>query len=203
MSISDRKAREKEQRRDSILEAAGQVFGRDGYNSTTLESVADEAEISKATIYLYFKNKEDLFFTVIEEKFLDHIDSMRSVLAEAKSLEDTIQRMVNFDIRYVQEHHTYFLLMMHEHSKVSSPLHRKLRQQLIKRGVERIELLVSSLNDHFDTQRKPSIAELKSMALVIIGSVNAHVMQWMIDKKSIDLDQAKSTIAQIVMKGIT
>lgn len=110
MSISDRKAREKEQRRDSILEAAGQVFGRDGYNSTTLESVADEAEISKATIYLYFKNKEDLFFTVIEEKFLDHIDSMRSVLAEAKSLEDTIQRMVNFDIRYVQEHHTYFFI---------------------------------------------------------------------------------------------
>lgn len=49
------------QRPDEILDAALCVFTRRGLHQTTLEEVAKEAGISKGTIYLYFKNKEELF----------------------------------------------------------------------------------------------------------------------------------------------
>ena len=53
--------RRPDQRPDEILDAALQVFARRGLHKTKLEEVAKEAGISKGTIYLYFKNKEELF----------------------------------------------------------------------------------------------------------------------------------------------
>ncbi len=61
MSTSSRKEREKERRREQILEAAEQVFRRKGYQGTTMGEVAQEAELSKGTLYLYFGSKFALF----------------------------------------------------------------------------------------------------------------------------------------------
>ena len=53
---------DRERRRQAILQAARQVFARKGYEPATLEAVAREAGLAKGTLYLYFKNKEDLYF---------------------------------------------------------------------------------------------------------------------------------------------
>jgi AcrR family transcriptional regulator len=63
--IRNRKIREKSQRINSILEAAKRVFFTKGYAKTTMDEIALEAEISKPTIYQYFKSKDDLFFTLM------------------------------------------------------------------------------------------------------------------------------------------
>ncbi len=60
MGIHERKQREKEQRRKQILEAAKKVFSAKGFNRATMEEIAGEAELSPGTLYLYFKNKEEL-----------------------------------------------------------------------------------------------------------------------------------------------
>ncbi len=61
MSATNRKEREKERKRVQILEAAEEVFRRKGYQGTTMEEVAEEAEFSKGTLYLYFGSKFALF----------------------------------------------------------------------------------------------------------------------------------------------
>ncbi len=53
---------DREARRQAILQAARQVFARKGFEPATLEAVAREAGLAKGTLYLYFKNKEDLYF---------------------------------------------------------------------------------------------------------------------------------------------
>jgi len=60
-----RRDREKAQRMQSILEAAKKVFSAKGYLKTTMDEIAMEAEVTKPTIYLYFKAKDDLFFTLM------------------------------------------------------------------------------------------------------------------------------------------
>ncbi|MDD2227780.1 MAG: TetR/AcrR family transcriptional regulator [Candidatus Cloacimonetes bacterium] len=65
MGIRERRQREKEQRRDDIIEAASQVFFKKGLADATMDEIATQAELSKATLYLYFKNKEELFLTVL------------------------------------------------------------------------------------------------------------------------------------------
>ena len=65
MSIADRKEREKEQRRNDILAAAEKLFFSRGYDNVSMDDIAREVELNKATLYLYFKNKEALFFTIV------------------------------------------------------------------------------------------------------------------------------------------
>jgi AcrR family transcriptional regulator len=61
MGIQERKEREKERRRQQILVAAKRVFSEKGYTRATMEDIANAAELSPGTLYLYFKNKEELF----------------------------------------------------------------------------------------------------------------------------------------------
>ncbi len=66
MGIAERKQREKEARIRQIQNSAASIFYKKGYGDTTMDEIAQAAEISKATIYLYFKSKEDLYFGIIE-----------------------------------------------------------------------------------------------------------------------------------------
>lgn len=61
MGIQERKEREKERRRQQIMVAAKRVFSDKGFNRATMEDIAQEAELSPGTLYLYFKNKEELY----------------------------------------------------------------------------------------------------------------------------------------------
>ncbi|MEJ2154890.1 MAG: TetR/AcrR family transcriptional regulator [Desulfobacteraceae bacterium] len=61
MGIQERKEREKERRRQQIIVAAKRVFSDKGFNKATMEDIAKEAELSPGTLYLYFKNKEELY----------------------------------------------------------------------------------------------------------------------------------------------
>ena len=65
MSIAERKEREKEQRRSDILAAAEKLFFARGYDGVTMDDIAKAVELNKATLYLYFKDKESLYFTVV------------------------------------------------------------------------------------------------------------------------------------------
>ena len=61
MGIQERKQRERERRRQQIMVAAKKVFTTKGFNKTTMEDIAKEAELSPGTLYLYFKNKDELY----------------------------------------------------------------------------------------------------------------------------------------------
>jgi AcrR family transcriptional regulator len=61
MGIQERKEREKERRRQQIIVAAKRVFSDKGFSKATMEDIAKEAELSPGTLYLYFKNKEELY----------------------------------------------------------------------------------------------------------------------------------------------
>lgn len=61
MGIKERKDRERERRRQQILVAAKRVFSEKGFHKATMEDIAREAELSPGTLYLYFKNKDELF----------------------------------------------------------------------------------------------------------------------------------------------
>jgi TetR/AcrR family transcriptional regulator len=78
MGISDRRQREKEQRKTEIIDAAERLFFSRGYEDVSMEEIAGEVELNKATLYLYFENKETLFATIVlhgvwilQEKFTE------------------------------------------------------------------------------------------------------------------------------------
>jgi len=80
-----RRDREKSQRIQSILEAAKKIFASKGYLKTTMDEIALAAEVTKPTIYLYFKAKDDLFFTLM----LPLIDDVRGQLQKVEKRLET------------------------------------------------------------------------------------------------------------------
>jgi TetR/AcrR family transcriptional regulator len=64
MGIAERKEREKQQRREEIIQAAELVFFSKGFEQSTMDDIAGKAELSKGTLYLYFKSKEELHMAV-------------------------------------------------------------------------------------------------------------------------------------------
>jgi AcrR family transcriptional regulator len=69
MGIEDRKQREREQMRRLILDAAKDIFLEKGYNQTSIRNIADKIEYSPGTIYLYFKEKDEIFYALHNEAF--------------------------------------------------------------------------------------------------------------------------------------
>lgn len=62
--LKQRRAEEKEQRREAIIDAAEQVFASAGFDAATMEDVARAARVSRALVYLYFRNKSELNFAI-------------------------------------------------------------------------------------------------------------------------------------------
>ncbi len=108
MGIQERKQREKERRRQQIMVAAKRVFVKKGYGRATMESIAKEAELSAGTLYLYFRNKSELWATLSvrllqyllirldhlhAQKDLDHrgkISQIKAVLLDAYEFDPMI-----------------------------------------------------------------------------------------------------------------
>jgi AcrR family transcriptional regulator len=63
-------SRTRQARRDHLLDTARSLFLRDGYNATTMEGLALAAGVSKATLYKYFPDKDELFITLVRERRL-------------------------------------------------------------------------------------------------------------------------------------
>jgi AcrR family transcriptional regulator len=78
MGIQERREREKLGRRNAIIEAARKLFLEKGIEHATMKEIAREAGLSKAALYLYFQNKEELTFELLHislTKIRELIDS--------------------------------------------------------------------------------------------------------------------------------
>ena len=93
MGIQERKRRERKRRRRQIMVAAKKVFSIKGFTKTTMEDIARKAELSPGTLYLYFKNKDELYASLSVE-ILDHLHSKLKRVYVKESLSP--QRRIEF-----------------------------------------------------------------------------------------------------------
>lgn len=104
----ERQEKKKRIRKEQLIDAAEKVFIRHGYDTTTLEMVADELGYTKRTLYLYFRDKDDIFFAVT----LKGLSGLHRVLAQSLQGEGNgLDRMFSLGTayyRYFREHPEYF-----------------------------------------------------------------------------------------------
>jgi TetR/AcrR family transcriptional regulator len=99
LGIHERKEREKEQRREDILDAAQKVFFEKGLIAATMDDIAEAAELSKGTLYLYHKSKEDLYLAVMMRGTHQLYDMFQRVL---ETQETTLKKLMNIDNAYTE-----------------------------------------------------------------------------------------------------
>jgi AcrR family transcriptional regulator len=90
MGVAERKEREKQARHQAILDAARECFFRDGFEATTISQIADKVELSTGTLYLYFKNKEEVYVSILEEG----LDILYRIMKEAEPAGGTARELL-------------------------------------------------------------------------------------------------------------
>ena len=113
MGPKARREREKEQLRQEILDAARELFLKEGYENVQMRRIAEKIEYSPTTIYLYFENKADLLYAVCQETFAKLYKKMAAI---NEKYVDPVERLraggrayVEFGLKYPNHYRMTFI----------------------------------------------------------------------------------------------
>ena len=112
MVSADRKAWEQEQRKQRIVDMAEFVFFQSGYDGATLPAIADAAGYNKRTLYLYFKDKEDLFLAVVLRGLEILRDKLKKSINGTASSSIGLREMAAAFFDFSMDHPQYLDLIM-------------------------------------------------------------------------------------------
>ena len=108
MSVATRREKEKLERRKSILIAARDLFYEKGYQTTTVEEIAEAADVSKGTVYLYFSSKDELYVSVVLEGFQIVDDMITDIMASESSIVEKGKAVFLAFVEYCMKNREYF-----------------------------------------------------------------------------------------------
>lgn len=105
-------------RTSEILTAARHVFARHGFNSATVDEIADVAGVAKGTVYLYFPSKRDLFLATLREGLQAlHAEARREIDCADTAL-GKIRAFIEVRLRYCDRNREFFRIYYNEFSAI-------------------------------------------------------------------------------------
>lgn len=152
MGINERKEKEKDIRKNDIIEAAERVFFTKGYTTATMDDVAKEAEFSKRTLYVYFNSKEQLYFEIMIKGYKLLLDRLKTDLLkkEIKNAVDRIKQIGDTLFQFNLDYSDYFkAIMEYENSELDfqNSIPDKSREECYKIGEEILKFLTDALKE--------------------------------------------------------
>jgi AcrR family transcriptional regulator len=94
MGILERRLRERARRTQEIIDAAKRTFSAKGFSNTTMNDIADSSELSRRTLYLYFKSKEQLALAMTAGALTELRQGFARIARETGSAFDRLRRML-------------------------------------------------------------------------------------------------------------
>jgi len=148
LSTSERREREKAQRRQEILDAAREEFFARGFHQPTVEDVAVRAEVSKGTIYLYFVSKEEILAHLLLEGLgllLQEMEDVQRAHLPAAP-EQALRALANAYLHFSESHPNYFrLIMAFDRGRFEEAVPHDLYQQVVDQSLRGLHLLADTI----------------------------------------------------------
>ena len=91
----------KSEKKELILEKAVRLFSKKGFFKVKIDDVAKAANVAKGTVYLYFKNKDELFITVVVEMVKSFEKSLTQIIDKTNTPEDFLDQLLKFYMSFV------------------------------------------------------------------------------------------------------
>ena len=208
MGIQERKQRERERRRQQIIVAAKRVFSEKGYSKSTMEDIAREAELSPGTLYLYFKNKDELYAS-LSLRILQYLNIRLEDVKKEKDIEPqqkiTAIKEALFDVYQFDP-----MILINMFHLQSSETLKNLSSPLLENITELSRNSLTILADIFKDNTGQDILASHSPAAIadIVWSLFTGVVLWEESKRMIDNDkdflkQTLDVAFEIFSRGIT
>lgn len=142
MGVSERRQREREARRSEILDAARDVLLAQGLRGTTTKEIAERCELSEATLFFYFRNKDEILLSLIFESISFWAEGLDGLAAKAISPEELLQAIWQFHEEVYREHPVYFVISAYlAQPQVLENVSPEVKEEIARRSGENFRRL--------------------------------------------------------------
>jgi AcrR family transcriptional regulator len=182
MGIHERKEREKERRREEILDAAQRVFVEKGLTTATVDDIAIAAELSKGTLYLYFESKEDIYIALMTRGLQLLYSMFNNTISVETSVVKILHRMEEAYTVFFNTQRNYFRMLdsafrPNVHKEVSEEMRRTYTTQSQKNWEQIIDLFNRGVRE------KKIRNDINPVDMAIIIWSNATALMTRIDRE--------------------
>ena len=166
--IAERRIEEKERRRGEILDAAEALYAKEGWDLVTVDQVARGARLSRALVYVYFKDKEDILFAIGERAMYLLRDRFIAASAGQKLGMEKTEAIGRAYMAYAFEFPHYFDFCAKFHAYAGSPEPGSYDAGCRAAGDEAIGVVVRAIECGIaDGSIRPSIGDPMMLALTL------------------------------------
>ncbi|MEN6639431.1 MAG: TetR/AcrR family transcriptional regulator [Smithella sp.] len=176
MSSEERRKKEKENRKNSILKAARKLFFERGFKSVTVDLIAAKAEVSKGSIYLYFDSKEEIYTQILISANIDRHKEWEIFFKREGTASEVIMAFAHEYIGYFMENNELFrILMTFMLHAENMNLTDEQNAQLIHTTNENTHVISELLEKGVNSGEFVSTIDIRQMQYAIWGLINGVI----------------------------
>ncbi len=164
MGVVERKERERKERRKAIIDAAEAIFFKQGIENTSMDEVAQAAELSKGTVYLHFKSKDVLYRTIILRGFIILKRQIKEAAIATETGYQNVKAISEAYIKFSYENKGYFDAILYYQNDLFNSRQREQSQvESLEGGHAVIGVLINALQKgKADGSITPEIEEVEA-----------------------------------------
>ncbi|MDD3978531.1 MAG: TetR/AcrR family transcriptional regulator [Methanomicrobium sp.] len=188
----------KDLRRQQIIQAAAEVFGNSNFQSAVVSEIAQKANVAEGTIYQYFKNKEDLFFSIPAQKTEEFCEEFNLHLQGIHDALNKIRKLIWYYLYFFKTNPAYARILMLE-MRVSKSFIKSETYGRIKAFTNKILEIIK------DGQQEGSIrkdVDIYTIRELMLGIMEYRVTRWLLKGEKYDLVENYNEICDLILNGI-
>ncbi len=182
-------------KRALIIRSAARAFGRKGFHATTLDEIAADLKVTKASLYYYFATKEDLLFEVHLLSLQEVSHGLDRILSRGGSPADQLQEAVAEHLRTLASHYEGAFLLQQEYE-----LAPKFRDEIKRLRIE-YEVKFRSIVEEGVRQRLFRVKDVQVAVRMMLGSVN-WFLRWYRREGRLTIDEIALAYVDFFFYGL-
>lgn len=196
-----RREREKQARRQEILNIAERLFAQKGFFKTTLADIAKDSEFGMATIYQFFPGKEEIYFTLITEKTEQLFSLIEKTVSRFDSSMDKLKALVTTAFDFFEDHRDFFKIFISERSGFEWTVKEDLGLR-INQLYERYLMMLQNVIEEGIRRKEIKPLNPEEIAHGLAGIINSFIFHWISKPVKRPLKSRIQNLLTMLFEGI-
>jgi len=188
----------KDLKKQQIIQAATEVFGNSNFQNTAISEIAQKANVAEGTLYQYFKNKEDLFFSIPAEKTDEFCEEFDLHLQGINDTFGKIRKLIWYYLYFFKTNPAYARSLMLE-MRVSKSFIRSKTYDRIKAFTDKVLEIIKEGQEEGRIRKDVDIFIIREL---LLGFLEHRVTWWLLKEEKYDLVEHYDEIFELVFNGI-
>lgn len=181
-----------------IIDAAVIAIAENGYHQAQVSKIAKQAGVADGTIYLYFKNKEDILISVFQEKMGVFVEYLQEIIQNGESSTDKLSKMIDNHFK-VLAHDRHLATVTQLELRQSN---KELRLKINSILKEYLKLLDEILIDGMVKGEFNSTMDVRIARQMVFGTIDETITTWVMNEFRYDLIETAPKVRHLLINGI-